>query len=452
MSDADCPICMNHFKFEDIRSLPCGKSQSRTPIDDVQPVPSSSVGHTYCWSCIDELIERPYAEDDISRCPECRQGFEVDDVRRLFINPCARNNNSAPQATPSGVNSSVEEQGFVKQATYIAKRLRKMDAESPVQSVKRAVDIIEHVATIQCKEAQEIVWKAVREFWLSLVPYLGQLDRIKKLEIDTIDLRHSLNISVHTTAELRSEVETWRDLAQQCTHKLEDKDQEIAELKMALREVDDERDRHHVVLARLRASETKHRAQIKQLKKELKFREDGTATSVLRLEDESLIIEPDVSYDETRSHRLSIYNGSSPRSNHREVSQAIITVRLPPLLNSLLTQSLPEASVYADGLGDTFSGDDLPDDWPSKRPTFPPDPQAQLRKQTGQPHTVDPPEQEPEPEPERPKFGSDWNLRRLRPRQAQARSTSEKLPFPLDARGRPKSLLKYGSRVRVKGK
>lgn len=83
-----------------------------------------------------------------------------------------------------------------------------------------------------------------------------------------------------------------------------------------------------ILIARM-IQEIKHRAQIKQLKKELKSREEGTATSELRLEDESLIIEPDVSYDETRSHRLSLYNESSPsRSNHREVSQAIITVTL----------------------------------------------------------------------------------------------------------------------------
>ena len=94
----------------------------------------------------------------------------------------------------------------------------------------------------------------MQEFWLSLVPYLGQLDRIEKLENDATSLKHRSNILLQTTTELRSELKTWRDLAQQCSHNLEDKDREIAELRMALREVDDERDRHHVVLARLRAS------------------------------------------------------------------------------------------------------------------------------------------------------------------------------------------------------
>jgi hypothetical protein len=155
MSGADCPICMNNFKFEDIRSLPCGESRNISLIEnDVHIVPLSSAGHTYCLSCIDGLIGRPYAEDDLSRCPECRQRFQLDDIRRLFIHSRTTNNNLATQASSSGVYTSIEAQGFVKQATYIAKRLRKMKAESPVATIKRAVDVIEHVATIQCKEAQ----------------------------------------------------------------------------------------------------------------------------------------------------------------------------------------------------------------------------------------------------------------------------------------------------------
>jgi hypothetical protein len=68
--------------------------------------------------------------------------------------------------------------------------------------------------------------------------------------------------------------------------------------------------------------ETKHRAQIKQLKKDLKSREGENATSEFQPEEESLIVEPDVSYNEAKSHRLGIYNENSPRSKHREVSQA----------------------------------------------------------------------------------------------------------------------------------
>jgi hypothetical protein len=116
---------------------------------------SSSAGHTYCSSCIDELIGRPSAEHGISRCPECRQRFQLDDIRRLFINSSTRNHNiSSPQATSSGVCSSVETQGFVRQARFIARRLGRIKVESPVQSIKTAVDVIKHVATIQCKEAQ----------------------------------------------------------------------------------------------------------------------------------------------------------------------------------------------------------------------------------------------------------------------------------------------------------
>jgi len=63
----------------------------------------------------------------------------------------------------------------------------------------------------------------------------------------------------------------------------------------------------------------KHRAQIKQLKKELKSRVAEAATR-LQLEEESLIIEPGEAYNEARSHRLDIFNESIPHSERRVVS------------------------------------------------------------------------------------------------------------------------------------
>src|SRR6266704_788020 len=65
--------------------------------------------------------------------------------------------------------------------------------------------------------------------------------------------------------------------------------------------------------------EIKHRAQIKQLKKGLKSREANVATSRSQLEEESLIIDPGVAYDETRSHRLDVYSEGSPRSKRHRV-------------------------------------------------------------------------------------------------------------------------------------
>ena len=71
--------------------------------------------------------------------------------------------------------------------------------------------------------------------------------------------------------------------------------------------------------------EIKHRAQIKQLKKDLKSREANVATSRSQLEEESLIIDPGVAYDETRSHRLHVYNinDGSPRSKGHRVRWAM---------------------------------------------------------------------------------------------------------------------------------
>ena len=67
----------------------------------------------------------------------------------------------------------------------------------------------------------------------------------------------------------------------------------------------------------------KHRAQIKQLKKDLKSREANVATSRSQLEEESLIIDPGVAYDETRSHRLDVYIEGSPRSKRHRVRWTI---------------------------------------------------------------------------------------------------------------------------------
>jgi predicted amidophosphoribosyltransferase len=108
------------------------------------PISLSFTGHTYCSSCVDKLI------DDAPTCPECRYEFEFDEVRRLFIKPSASNNSSGSQAA----SRSDDQDGFIKQAKHIARRLQKLNATSSAQSVKTAADVIEHVAIIQCKEAQ----------------------------------------------------------------------------------------------------------------------------------------------------------------------------------------------------------------------------------------------------------------------------------------------------------
>ncbi len=142
----DCPICTNSFKFEHIRSLPCGKSQGRISVDLTAFTLCHSVGHTYCSSCVDKLID----DSPTGTCPECRQGFVFLEVRRLFINP-STTSGSQPASTGGGPQA---EEGFIRQANHIAKRLRKINGKSSAQSVQIAADVIEDVATVQCKEAQ----------------------------------------------------------------------------------------------------------------------------------------------------------------------------------------------------------------------------------------------------------------------------------------------------------
>lgn len=143
MCDLDCPICLNSFTFEQIRSLPCGKSICGMS-NEMCSISLSFTGHTYCSSCVEKLI------DEAPTCPECRYEFEDDEVRRLFVKPSASNASSGSQTA----SRSDDQDGFIKQAKHIARRLQKLNAKSSSQSVKTAADVIEHVATIQCKEAQ----------------------------------------------------------------------------------------------------------------------------------------------------------------------------------------------------------------------------------------------------------------------------------------------------------
>lgn len=397
MADAECPICINSFNFESLRSLSCG--------------------HVYCSSCIGQIIQT-----EVLKCPECRLDFESKHVRRLFITSTG-NDRSAVQATPS----PIEEDGFIKQATHIATRLRKMDPDTPAQSLKTAVDIMEHVATIQSKTAQEILWKAVREFWIALVPFFEDWQQIKVLPGQIAELKQRILELDERCAALELMAENEIKQSQQHTKKLQVREREVAELQMMLRDANElnreERERNRVLLARHSASETKYRAQVKQLKKELKSRERESLAAKPQLEEESLVVE---TYDETRSHRLDIYNDAEG-SHQRKLSTARVQ-------NS----------------DDPFSADEP--DSPSSFPSSAAQPELAQTQERGhgqakRSHSNS--ESSPSPSLRRPRFGSDWDLPRLRPRK---QAESEPLPLQLDSRGRPKGLLQCGPRVRVKTK
>ncbi|KAF8273049.1 hypothetical protein EI94DRAFT_47325 [Lactarius quietus] len=364
MADAECPICINSFNFEQMRSLYCG--------------------HTYCSSCIEQIIDTR-----VLKCPECRLSFAPGQLRRLFITPSPVNNRSAAQAIPD----SVEEDGFIKQATHIASRLGKMDPDTPAQSLKTAVDIMEHVATIQSKRAQEILWKAVREFWIVLVPFFEEWQEIRVLPGQVSDLKQNITELDQRCAALELVAENESKQRQQHTKKLLAKEREIAELQTVLHNANqrntEERERYRVLLARHSASETKYRAQVKQLKKELKTRERESLTAKPQLEEESLVIEPDMPYDEARSHRLDIYNDAEGSHHHK-----------------LRTQNSD----------DHFSADEI-DSLSSFPSSTQPGSQKQERGRGQAKRSHRNIESSPSPSLRRPRFGSDWELPRLRPRK-----------------------------------
>ncbi|KAH9000394.1 hypothetical protein EDB92DRAFT_497778 [Lactarius akahatsu] len=393
MADAECPVCINSFKLEGMRSLHCG--------------------HTYCSSCVERVIMTR-----VLKCPECRHDFVRGDVRRLFITPSTSNDKLAGQAT---LSDSAEEDGFIKQATHIASRLKKMDANSSPQTLKFAVEIIENVATIQSKRAQEILWKSVREFWTTLVPFFEEWQNIKDLPDQISAFKQQIKELDARCAVLERTTEIHLKQREQYSKSLDAKDREIAELKMTLRDAEEksteERERYRVLLARHSASETKYRAQVKQLKKDLKSLERESVTNKLQFEEESLIVEPGMPYEGARSHRLDVYNDSEGRK--------------------LLPQ---EESARAPKSDDHISEDEI--DSLSSFHSTQPESQGRQAKRSLRSSSSS-------PSLRRPQFGSDWNLPRLRPRKLAG---SESLPLQLDSRGRPKGLLQCGPRVRVKAK
>ncbi|KAH9066755.1 hypothetical protein EDB87DRAFT_1678604 [Lactarius vividus] len=356
----------------------------------------------------------------VLKCPECRDDFERGDVRRLFITPSTSNDKSAGQAT---LSDSAEEDGFIKQATHIASRLKKMDANSLPQTLRFAVEIMEDVATIQSKRAQEILWKSVREFWMTLIPFFEEWQNIKDLPDQISAFKQQIKELDERCAVFEKTTEIQLKQREQYSKRLEAKDREIAELKMTLRDADEksteERERYRVLLARHSASETKYRAQVKQLKKDLKSRERESVANKPQFEEESLIVEPGMSYDGMRSHRLDVYNDSEGR-------------KLSP----------QEESARAPKSDDRSSEEDEIDSLSSFHSSTQPESQGRQAKRSLRSSSSS-------SSLRRPQFGSDWNLPRLRPRKLAG---SESLPLQLDSRGRPKGLLQCGPRVRVKTK
>ena len=262
MYELDCPICLNSFTFEDIRSLPCGKSLQGVRILDVMNPMPPPIGHTYCSTCTEKLTD-----NEAPACPECRDKFESKDVRRVFIKPSSSNNSSGSQTSLTR-ESLGDQEGFIKQANHIARRLRQLDAETPARSVTIAADVIEQVATIQCKKAQacphlphlypsvitfqqEIVWEAVREFWLRLVDDLVELNQLRDFQDQISDLKQYSGLIDERCSKLSLETKRIADI-------LEDKTRETEMLTVALRKAQDgaeeERESQRVLVARLRAS------------------------------------------------------------------------------------------------------------------------------------------------------------------------------------------------------
>ena len=105
---------------------------------------------------------------------------------------------------------------------------------------------------------QEIIWTAVREFWLKLVTDFERLEICKGLQEKVSTFERRMTGLDERYTRLSLEIENERDRVQQYMDKLDDKTREVERLTMALRDADDEkereRERQQVLVARLRAS------------------------------------------------------------------------------------------------------------------------------------------------------------------------------------------------------
>lgn len=105
---------------------------------------------------------------------------------------------------------------------------------------------------------KQILWKAVREFWIALLPYFEKWQEIKALPDQISDLKQRVTELDQRCTALELAAENGDKQRQQISIDLQVKQQEIAELQMMLREANErnteERERSRVLLARHSAS------------------------------------------------------------------------------------------------------------------------------------------------------------------------------------------------------
>jgi hypothetical protein len=105
---------------------------------------------------------------------------------------------------------------------------------------------------------QEIIWKAVRAFWMNLVTDFKRLDEHEDFRAQISSLGQSVESLDNTCSRLLLEAEKERNQAKQYLAVVASQTREIDNLVVALRTADDEasqeRERQHVLIARLRAS------------------------------------------------------------------------------------------------------------------------------------------------------------------------------------------------------
>ncbi|KAI0057416.1 hypothetical protein BV25DRAFT_1426175 [Artomyces pyxidatus] len=430
MWEVECPVCHDAIVIDNIRSLPCG--------------------HACCLTCIERWVTALKEKGEDSQCPVCRTQFFENDIRRIYITPVFSGEGAGVVQT----EGQGEDEVYVKEARYIAKKLGKMGPDTGAGSVQNAVEMIGRVAVAPSERAQSILWAAVRGFWERLVPMFEEREDLLGIR----DLYEVLKDSTQTKIdELQREVARQRDVAAENMGHFKSAKAEIKSLKKmntdlqtAIHQAENadkaeyeglrqEVSSYQGMLAQLKLAERRLKADLKALKQktkqqELEIQQLRSTGYMPEEESQSLYVEPPPAAESSTRHVLDVY-GEDRRSPKRRkvVASNTDTIELDDFASE------PSYPAHA--------GSSSPPASPS-----PPDRTRRERPSHKAPPPRSPSAALPPPKPAaavRPRFHSEWTMGQQPPKPI-ARADSGVLPFAVDARGRPSVLCQAAPRQRVK--
>ncbi|KAA1470191.1 hypothetical protein DENSPDRAFT_835926 [Dentipellis sp. KUC8613] len=451
-----CTLCWQDLSIEEFRNLPCG--------------------HTFCDRCIRKWIRQQGGEKE-PPCPTCRGPFFEDDLRRIFLTqPLGESQSQSGPPTFSDTPDPLE-----TKAERVLDGLRRMDSTAPTKSVIKASHKIKDVASgvdEKLGPLQSVLWGAYDDLKERVIPVFEERDNLQKevsaLKNATDAIRAEMDKIERLNLKLQAALEREREANGQNKQRCDDLGQELrayrahnAELKDSLEllsAASQERDtlKREVTKLNKRLEESGQASkkssllekQIKVLTREntrLKARVPQNPDT----SNNSLVVLPsDCSYLETinpKRRRIDPLHIDPDPDDELYISQPRSRSCSPA--TTLPTPSSPFAS-SSHWLTRDMTPASPPPKYRTSSHTCGPMQKAQsYPSKDGADASDDFP-------PPRAHFHSDWTLpaNLAEPSKSQGqgkgqrtfkRADSGKLPFSVDAQGRPKGTLHLGSRQKM---